>query len=136
VRVVIDTNVVVSAALTHGGKPDQIVQLALAGEVVVLHDARILAEYREVLARPHLGLDPVTAENLIASLERVGELVAGPPPYELPVRDPDDLPFIEVAIAGSAGAIVTGNRSHFPTETGVAVLTPAELLARLRDIER
>jgi putative PIN family toxin of toxin-antitoxin system len=136
VRVVIDTNVVVSAALTPGGKPDQIVQLALAGGVVVLHDARILAEYREVLARPHLGLDRMTTETLIASLERVGELVAGPPPYELPVPDPDDLPFIEVALAGSADAIATGNRSHFPKDMGIEVLTPAELLARLRGTQR
>jgi uncharacterized protein len=131
VRLVIDTNVVVSGALTPGGKPDQIVQLALAGQLLLLYDLRIIAEYREVLARPHLRLDPTTVKTLVDSLERVGEPVEDAPTYRRPVPDRDDLPFIEVAIAGSADAIVTGNRAHFPEDLGVEVLSPGELLERL-----
>jgi predicted nucleic acid-binding protein len=49
-------------------------------------------------------------------------------PVEQKLPDPDDQPFLEVALAGNAAAIVTGN---FPTGLGVDVLTPRALLGRL-----
>ena len=51
-KIVLDTNVVVSGLLKSQGNPAQVLTLALAGAVQVCYDKLILAEYTEVLARP------------------------------------------------------------------------------------
>jgi putative PIN family toxin of toxin-antitoxin system len=133
VRVVVDSNILVSGLLSPHGPPAQILRLALRGDLTLLHDARIVAEYREVLLRPRFGFDPNDAQALLHGLERAGAVVlAKPLPVELP--DPDDLPFLEVAVSGSAAALVTGNRRHYRPLRGkhqVEILSPQELLERL-----
>jgi predicted nucleic acid-binding protein len=67
------------------------------------------------------------------SFAEAAELVVGVP---LPIKleDPDDLPFLEVAAAAAADALVTGNVRHFRASGGklaVPVLTPRQLLNRL-----
>lgn len=57
-RVVFDTNVVVSAMLTGGGTPDLALQLVLQGDAILLTDSRIMAEYDEVTSRPRFGFPP------------------------------------------------------------------------------
>src|SRR3982750_1614514 len=101
VRIVFDTNVLISAMLNPRGTPGAILALILAGEVVVLYDDRILAEYRDVLARPKLRIPPAEAELVLGFFEAEGVLTSAPPlPIDLP--DPDDLPFLEVAVASRA----------------------------------
>ena len=132
-RIVLDTNVVVSAFLSPHGTPAQVVRLALRGDLVPLYDERIGAEYRNVLARPKLGFDPADVADVVGQLERVGELVLVQSlPVELP--DPDDLPFLEVAAAGGADALVTGNPRHFHPRRGelaIVIASPRQLMARL-----
>lgn len=133
-RVVLDTNVLISGLLSPHGPPGRILDSLLAGAITILFDDRILDEYREVLARPVFDFEPANREALIAYLESSGLPVAAPPlPVVLP--DPDDLPFLEVAVAERADALVTGNVKHFKPVRGkhtVAVNTPAEFLARVR----
>jgi predicted nucleic acid-binding protein len=101
----------------------------------LLHDARILAEYREVLSRPKFGFDAEDVHAMLEGLEWIGESVfAGSLAVDLP--DPDDLPFLEVAAAGGADALVTGNVRHYRQAKGrhdVSVLTPRELLGLLAE---
>lgn len=134
-RVVLDTNVVVSAQLTPHGSSARVLELALQGKLDTLHDARILAEYREVLARPKFGFDPDDIDDVVGQLERGGaSVLALPVSIELP--DADDLIFLEVAIAGNAAALVTGNPRHFERTSGahrITIISPTELLARLAD---
>ena len=133
-RVVLDTNVLVSALLTPHGPPARIVRFALAGDIALLHDERILAEYREVLTRARFGFDPHDVAVVLEELERLGEPVLARPLY-VTLPDPDDLPFLEVAVAGDTEALVTGNFKHFEPATrshALAIVTPAELLERLR----
>ena len=129
-RIVFDTNVLISAMLNPRGTPGAILALILAGEVVVLYDDRILAEYRDVLARPKLRIPPAEAELVLGFFEAEGVLTSAPPlPIDLP--DPDDLPFLEVAVASRADALVTGNKRHFSTGEGTSpalILSPAEFL--------
>lgn len=132
-RVVLDTNVLVSALLKPMGRPADVVMAAVQGRLIPLFDGRILDEYREVLLRPKFGFDVGAVASFVADLEAVGEHVdVGDPPPTAPTPDPDDRPFLEVAIAGRADALVTGNRRHFPDGLGVRVLLPAELVAELR----
>ncbi len=132
-RVVLDTNVLVSGLLNPHGSPGRVLDLAVAGALVLLYDDRILAEYREVLSRARFGFSAVDVSTLLAVFEWSGEaVVAGPLEVELP--DPDDLPFLEVAAAGEADALVTGNPRHFMPTRGkhrVKMLSPAELYAVL-----
>ena len=63
-KIVLDTNVIVSAVLSPHGPPAQVLGLALDGLITLCVDGRIEAEYREVLNRPKLGLAAGDVETL------------------------------------------------------------------------
>lgn len=133
-RVVLDTNVLVSAMLSGGGAADQVLQAALQGAVLLLADSRMLAEYDEVTARPAFRFDEAERRALLDVIERIAEPVVAAP-MRLSLPDPDDRMFVEVAVAGRADALVTGNTRHFVPrhgQLGVTVLTPRQLVDRLR----
>lgn len=132
-RIVLDTNVLVSALLSPHGPPARIVSHLLSGASSLIFDERILHEYRAVLARPRFGFHADDVATLLKTLEAGGmPVVAAPLPLRLP--DPDDLPFLEVAVAARADVLVTGNRRHFIPLEGqhdAVVETPADFLRRL-----
>ncbi len=128
-RIVLDTNVLVSALLSPHGAPAAVLQLILAGRVVLCFDARILSEYREVLRRPKFDFDPQLVDELMEFLESEGELVASVP-LQFTLPDPGDAMFLEVAAAGEADHVVTGNLKHFPPRGrgGISVVSPRDFL--------
>ena len=131
-RIVLDTNVVVSGLLSDVSVPAQVVDLCIAGDVDLVVDARIVSEYGEVLRREELGVEEDDVGDFLALVDYAEHVVAAPLALTLP--DPDDLPFLEVAVAGAVDAIVTGNVKHFrPAEGRVAIpmLTPRQFLDRL-----
>jgi uncharacterized protein len=132
-RIVLDTNVLVSGLLSPFGPPGEIVRLVSAGEVELCVDARILCEYSEVLSRPRFGFDPDSVGALMDYIGFSGH-VAASLPLELRLPDPDDEPFLEVALACGSECIVTGNLVHFPADAclGVEVLSPAQFIERFR----
>jgi putative PIN family toxin of toxin-antitoxin system len=137
-RVVIDTNVLVSGVMNPHGPPGRIVDRALAGAFTVLYDDRVMSEYREVLARPRFRFNPADINALLDFIEVTGEPVAG---RQLPIVLPDsrDLPFLEVAAAGRADALITGNTKHFQPRRGqheVTICTPAEFIRSWAQNER
>lgn len=87
-----------------------------------------------MLARPRFAgrIDSSRAAAVLVGITAHGVDVgvANSAPFALP--DPDDQPFLDVAIAGTASAIVTGNMRHFPAECGVAIVNPTGLIAMLR----
>ncbi len=128
-RIVLDTNVLVSALLNPYGTCGRILGLVLAGRVGLCADARILVEYEDVLRRPELSIDPARAGQVLDYIAGVAEMHAGAAlPVSLP--DPDVGAFLEVALASGADGLVTGNLRHFPARSraGVRVLAPAEFL--------
>jgi putative PIN family toxin of toxin-antitoxin system len=128
-RIVVDTNVLVSGLLSPHGPPGRIVDGLVAEELRALFDDRVLDEYRDVLERPKFNFGAREIDDLLDQLVAAGEHVAAPPlSVELP--DVDDLPFMEVAVAGGADALVTGNARHFPrlARSGVKVLSPSEFV--------
>ena len=56
-RIVLDTNVLVSGLLTPFGSSGEIVRMVFSGELILCIDARILSEYKEVLNRPKFKFD-------------------------------------------------------------------------------
>lgn len=132
-KVVLDTNVIVSALLSPFRTCARIVGMVASGELRLCLDARILTEYGEVLRRPkfQFGEDKVAA--LLDRIEHRGcTVAAGPLPVSLPDRDDD--PFLEVAHIGGAECVVTGNLDHFPARLrlGVRLLSPPQFLAFYR----
>lgn len=129
--VVVDTNVLVSAALTPGGMPWQVIQSIADGLCLPLFDPRMLAEYQDVLRRPRLKLSDEVAVGILRAVTATGRLVVTDPlPYELP--DPKDVPFLEVALSGRADSLVTGNTRDFDGAPVGLVVSPRDFLARLR----
>ena len=131
-RVVLDTNVLVSGLLNGAGYPGKVVDLALENRFQVAYDDRILGEYEDVLNRPELHIQPARARAIIAHIELSGCFVNADliPPDDF--IDPDDLPFVEVFISGDAGALVSGNLRHFASlvQKGAAIYTPAQFIER------
>jgi len=130
-RVVLDTNVLVSGLLNPHGSPGRIMDLLLAGGIQVLYDDRILAEYLDVLARPQLEIDSSLAQAVVSYIRLSGERITAPPLIGETLPDPDDLPFAEIAVAGKADTLVTGNTKHFSKLKGATVLSPTQFLKQL-----
>lgn len=133
-RVVLDTNVLVSALLVPVGSSARLLKLAERGSITLLYDDRILWEYDQVLRRPRFGFSLPSVEVLIEFLLREGERVIAE--IMKPAgADPTDQPFFEVAFSGGAELLVTGNRKHFPQNPpqGLRITGPAEALKRLTE---
>ena len=128
-RVVIDTNVLVAGLLSPFGRPGEVVRMIAAGSLSLLYDARIMTEYIQVLKRPKFSFSLEHIEALLDQVKAVGVIVAADP---LSVRLPDeeDEAFLEVALAGHAECLITGNLKHFPlaARRSMQVLTPTEFL--------
>jgi putative PIN family toxin of toxin-antitoxin system len=131
-RWVLDTNVLVSAALTRGGPCDLLIQAIADRQVAAAWDYPLLAEYREVLARPRFRFSRILQAELIALFGLAWHTPAASPVPALP--DPHDEPFLAVALATPDRVLVTGNAKHYPPtqRAGVAVLTPREALTHLK----
>jgi putative PIN family toxin of toxin-antitoxin system len=129
-RAVVDATFLVSAMLSPHGPPAQVVRLALQGDVVPLHDDRILAEYHDVLGRPRFAFHPEDVRAVLDGIARTGETVVAKP-LALTLPDPDNLPYLEVAVAARADALVTGNARHYHATSGthrMRILSPREFL--------
>ena len=133
-KVVLDTNVLVSGLLTPYGPPGEIVRTVFAGKLSLCMDARILLEYEEVLHRPKFQFDSDNIDILIDFIKRNGHFFSAPP-LRNPLPDSDDEPFIEVARAAGADALITGNLAHFPSDRreGVVVVSPSTFLDDYRN---
>ena len=127
-RVVVDTTVLVAGLLSPFGRPGEMVRMIAAGSLSLLYDARIMAEYIQVLKRPKFSFSSEPIETLLDQVKAVGVIVASDP---LSVRLPDeeDEAFLEVALAGRAECLITGNVKHFPSAArqGMRVLPDVAL---------
>lgn len=131
-RVVLDTNVVISSFLKPTGNPSRIVRLILQGDLEIAVNEQILAEYSEVASRPIFQLDRDRVQVVLDYLRSVATHAPS-----LPVRpslpDPGDEAFLEAALSGGADFLITGNKKHYPAGAcrEVTVVTPAEFLKSL-----
>lgn len=112
-RLVIDTNVVVSAALKPEGLQRTVVLLAMAKPVLWYASDAILSEYALVLARPELKIRRSRRQQFLQLIRNRARLIT---PSRLPqvTSDPWDNMFVECADAARADYLVTGNQRHFP----------------------
>ena len=128
-RVVIDTNVLVSAIINPDGMPAQVLDHVFAGECEPVLSAAILDEYTRVLQHARLRLPAHLVERMLHYFRRFALPVpAAHPAYHC--SDADDTKFLAAALAGNASVLITGNKRHFPTHVPrLRILTPAEFIA-------
>lgn len=132
-NIVLDTNVLASGLLTPFGPSGEIVRMVFAGELTLFIDARILSEYRNVLHRPKFKFNKDHINILLDFIGLYGHVVAGLP-LKNRLPDPDDEPFLEVAIAGKARSLITGNIAHYPLSIreGIMIYSPSEFIEFFR----
>jgi putative PIN family toxin of toxin-antitoxin system len=130
-RVVLDTNIVVSALLVPAGQEALLLLLVLQGALELFISPPLLAEYEEVLRRPRLKLHPQEVETVLGNIRAAGFLVHPTTKVTLSRHESDNRIY-ECAIAAKAAYIVTGNRKHFPEDYGGGrVVSARELLNQL-----
>ena len=122
-RVILDTNILVSACWKPGGLESQVVDLAITGKITACVSAEIRAEYRGLLSRPKLAAGGRALE-ILAAIERSAV------PVETTARvkesiDDDDNRFLECAEAAGADFLVTGNLRHYPVTWGATHIVNA-----------
>ena len=133
-RIVLDTNVLVSAFLNPGSTSARILRLIIQGDISIVVNEPILAEYDEVLKRPKFELNTEDVQIVLDFIRSIG-IHAPSLAKSLFLPDRGDEPFLEAALATRADALVTGNIRHFPKRycKGQKIMTPRDFLDGLAD---
>ncbi|HMC62388.1 MAG TPA: putative toxin-antitoxin system toxin component, PIN family [Candidatus Solibacter sp.] len=114
IRLVLDTNIVISALLQPLGLPAKVFVMAIAGSAVRLCvTGEVYAEYEEVIRRPRLNRSIWEIEETLRAIREQGFWIR-PSEKVRACFDPDDDIFLECALAAQAQFLVTGNVKHFP----------------------
>jgi uncharacterized protein len=131
-KVVLDTNVLVSALLKPDSTPELVLSLILEKQVVLCVSEPIAAEYEEVLRRPKFrGLDRNKVASFLARLKAQARCFAPQSHLDIIETDPEDNKFLECAQEAKADFLITGNTKHFPFQKfhKTRTVSPAEFLA-------
>ncbi|MCL2232323.1 MAG: putative toxin-antitoxin system toxin component, PIN family [Treponema sp.] len=124
-KVVVDTNVIVSALMNVNGTPAKITALILNGKIKPQYDNRIIFEYFEVLSRKEFGFNPEIIHDMIDFFKHEGEYVNADP-LNTAFLDESDKKFYEVHKTGQVQYLISGNKKHYPIDN--AIVTPKEFL--------
>ena len=128
-RLVIDTNVVISAALKPAGLQRTVLLLAMTKPARWYVSSPILEEYREVLACPELRIRKGLRQQFLQLIKNHSHTVIPTKRLEISF-DPDDNMFVECADAARADYLVTGNQKHFPKFwKNTKIITPREFIS-------
>jgi putative PIN family toxin of toxin-antitoxin system len=117
-RVVVDTNVIVSALININGTPAKILSSILSGDVKILYDNRIIFEYADVLSRNDFGFPKEIINDLLNYFKHEGEFINSEY-IKTKFSDETDKKFYEVYKSGEAKYLITGNKKHFSKEDGI-----------------
>ena len=134
-RVVLDTNVLISALITAGTPPDGLYRAWLRGDIELVTCAAQIAEITDVISRPRLQkiLDANEATAIVEHISSRTIILENPPAVSLS-PDPGDNPILAAAIAGHADLIVSGDKKHMlalAEVEGIPIVTAREALQRI-----
>lgn len=129
---VIDTNVLVSALLTHnlGVATAKVLDSIAKGDITCVYNEDILMEYREVLHRPKFNFPERKIDSLLTFITQKG-IHSDRIPFDGTMPDEKDRPFYEVSLSVEDSFLVTGNLKHFPITP--KVVTPSQFIAILEE---
>ncbi len=134
-RIVLDTNVLVSALIAGEGPPGRLLAAVKRGDCTLVTSLYQIEELRRVLDRDRLKpyIRPVEARDLLQSLESVSVVVTELPEVNLS-PDPKDNPILATGLAGRTDLIVSGDKQDVLAlrhVEGIPIITPREAAARL-----
>ena len=130
-RVVLDTNVVVSAHLNAGGWEAFVFDLAVARKLQWYVSPEILVEYQDVLSRKKFRLTPALVEQSLDLIRQSSLLVRPSVEFHI-TADESDNKFLECAHEAKADFLVSGNKRHYPKSfANTKILNAKELLQML-----
>ncbi len=134
-KVVLDTDILISAFVFPGGPPEDVFRAALEGRIELITSPPLLAEFGRVLSSK-FGWEPSIAEQAVAQIARVGTVVRRKERIVEIVDDPDDDRVLEAALAGGADVIVSGDRHLLDLRTwrGIEIEKAAPFLRSLHDV--
>jgi putative PIN family toxin of toxin-antitoxin system len=124
---IIDTNVLVSAAIKPDSVPGTIFKLILVEKICPVFNSEILDEYIRVLSRSKFGLSKFTADRIVGTVNYFGTKIESHK-IDLKFIDPDDKKFYEafVSTRDKRGVyLITGNIRHFPVDD--MIVTPRQM---------
>ena len=130
-KAILDTNVLISAYVFPGGKPETVYRLALEGRLEIGTSLALLAEFGRVLGQK-FGWVPDQVEVAVAQVARIATVVEPSDTIHVIKADPADDRVLEAARAFGADTIVSGDRYllDLGTWSEIEVLSPAEFIAR------
>ena len=133
-RVVFDTNVLISAFVFPGGAPESAYRAALSGRITLVTSPPLLAELGRVLT-DRFGWEDAMVEGAIAQVARIGTVVRPRDTLSVIEQDPADDRVLEAAREGAADVIVSGDRHllRLGSWETIRVVRVADLIA---DLER
>ena len=135
-RVVIDTNVMVSAVL--GGSVGAVLDHWRLGRFTLVVTDAIVREYLEVLRRPKFALPPEVVDTIIGYVFHKAQFVYPAEEVTAITADPKDNRFLEAAVTGDAHLIVSGDQHLLSLGSfrGKAIITVRSFLERLETSSR
>lgn len=131
-RVVLDTNVILSGFLLPESIPGKIIRLSAEGRFVLVLSPDILNEVHRVLLKKFHYSKP-DAQQADATLRLVGDLVSPTSLVEIILKDPSDNRILECALDGLADVLVSGDKKHLlplGSFRGILILSPADFLRK------
>ena len=113
-RLVIDTNILISAAIKPAGLQRTVLLLAITRPARFYVSLTLLEEYSEVLGRRELRMRKGLRQQVLQLIKNHSYTVVPTRRLHVTNADPDDNMFLECADAARADYLVTGNQKHFP----------------------
>jgi putative PIN family toxin of toxin-antitoxin system len=130
-RIVVDTNVMVSALL-FGGNPREVLLRAIRGEIGLGMSPAMLCELQGVLSRKWFGLVEQFVETVMNEVKGLSDMVFPRRRVSVIEKDPDDNMVLECALEYRADAIISGDEHLLALSAfeGIPILTPAQYLEK------
>jgi len=120
-KVVIDTNIIVSALLSPRGLSAKLLNLVLEKKIIIVYDNNILFEYMDVLNRNKFKLDKELVNIIINFITKEGEYKTAEF-QKIKCNDEDDKAFYELYKNEDVDFLITGNKKHFPDEKNIVTV--------------
>lgn len=132
-RIVLDTNVIISAIL-FGGDPRRVLELVITSAIDCTLSLSILDELRDVLQRSKFGFSIEQCLQITEELHGICEIIQPTTKYRGKISDPDDKIILECAIEADADFIITGDSDLLDLKQcrNIQILNPSEFINLLK----
>lgn len=132
-KVVIDTNIIISAFGWHG-KPEDVVKLATTDRIKNFISLEMLAEIRKVVAYPKLNFSKTLQAEIIETVFSASSIININESVNVIVDDPPDNRVLECALSANVDLVISGDKHllNLKAFKGIEILSPDDFLARLK----